>query len=264
MAHPLAGHTNSYHTYTFEEALAGIAESGYRGVELSAVPGWTEHVDLDAPAAGVRAKLDHYGLTAVSLSGHSDLTTRDGLAHGVKAVRWAAAFGIPIVNTAIGGHWSEDEDESAFMGNIGRLADAAREAGVLVALEIHGEIMASGEKTLPLIERIGREEVRVNYDTANCEFYGGVSAVDDIPAIAPYIAHVHLKDKVGGPRVWDFPGPGQGHVDFAGLIRALSEAGFAGPYAVEIEFRGEPWPPCDEVTAAMRSSYEYLKGLGLS
>jgi len=43
MANPLAGHTNSYHTYGFDEALAGIAEAGFKGVELSAVPGWTEH-----------------------------------------------------------------------------------------------------------------------------------------------------------------------------------------------------------------------------
>jgi sugar phosphate isomerase/epimerase len=264
MTTPLAGHTNSYHTYSFDEALQGIAESGYRGVELSAVPGWTDHVNLDGGRDEVRRRLDHYGLTAVSLSAHSDLTTRDGLAHGIKAVRWAADYGIPIVNTAIGGHWSEDEDESAFMGNIEELATAAEGAGVVVALEIHGDIMASGAKTLPLMEQIGRESIRVNYDTANCEFYGDVTAADDIPTIAPYVAHVHLKDKVGGARVWDFPAPGEGHVDFGAVLKALADAGFTGPYSVEIEFKGEPWPPLPEVTRAMTSSYQHLEGLGLS
>jgi len=264
MASPLAGHTNSYHTYSFEEALDGIAQAGYRGVELSAVPGWTEHVVLDEPKDAVRARLDHYGLEAVSLSAHSDLTTKDGLAHGVKAVTWAADFGIPIVNTAIGGHWSEDEDESAFMGNIDALADAAAAAGVVVALEIHGDIMASGAKTLPLMERIGREEIKVNYDTANCEFYGGVAAVDDIAAIGPYLAHCHLKDKVGGARVWNFPAPGEGHVDFAAVLKAFADVGFTGPYSVEVEFEGEPWPPLAEVTRAMGSAYRHLSSLGLS
>jgi sugar phosphate isomerase/epimerase len=261
---PLAGHTNSYHTYTFEEALSGIAEAGYRGVELSAVPGWTEHVDLDAPKADVRARLDHYGLEAVSLSGHSDLTTKDGLAHGIKAVQWAADFGLPIVNSAIGGHWSENEDESAFMGNIEALADAAKAAGVVVALEIHGDIMASGATTAPLMERIGREEIRVNYDTANCEFYGDVAAVDDIAAIGPYLAHCHLKDKIGGARVWNFPAPGEGHVDFAAVLQAFADVGFTGPYGVEVEFEGEPWPPVAEVTRAMGSAYQHLSSLGLS
>src|SRR6202795_1625133 len=126
MAYPLAGHTNSYHTYGFDEALAGIAAAGYKGVELSAVPGWTEHVSVDDDPAAVRGKLDGYGLTAVSLSGHSALTTRDGLA---------------VMNTAGGGHQSADENESAFLENINELADAAEAAGVVVALEIHGDIM---------------------------------------------------------------------------------------------------------------------------
>ncbi len=34
MPNPLAGHTNSYHTYGFDEALAGIAEAGFKHVEL--------------------------------------------------------------------------------------------------------------------------------------------------------------------------------------------------------------------------------------
>src|SRR5271156_2111688 len=46
----LGGHTNSYHTYSLEEALEGIAAAGYAFVELSAVRGWTEHVPLDASA----------------------------------------------------------------------------------------------------------------------------------------------------------------------------------------------------------------------
>jgi sugar phosphate isomerase/epimerase len=263
MANPLAGHTNSYHTYSFEEALDGIARAGFTGVELTAVPGWTEHVVLNGTDE-VKRMLDGFGLEAVSLSGHSDLTTREGLEHGVKAVRWAARYGIPIVNTAVGGHASQEESESAFLANIGELADAAEAEGIVVALEIHGDIMASGEKTLPLLEKIGRDSVKVNYDTANCEFYGGVKAVDDIPAIAAHLAHVHLKETAGGKGVWDFPAVGEGSVDFAGVLRVLAEAGYAGPYSVEIEFQGEPWPALEEVDRSMKSSYDHLKSLGLS
>src|SRR6478672_1682839 len=218
MAYPLAGHTNSYHTYGFDDALAGIAGAGYGGVELSAVPGWTEHVSLDDDPAAVRRKLEGYGLEAVSLSGHSDLTTRDGLEHGIKAVKWAAAYGLPVVNTAVGGHQSADENEAAFLDNIGELADAAEAAGVVIALEIHGDIMASSDVTIPLIEKIGRDSVKVNYDTANVEFYSGDKAVDDLPKITPYLAHVHLKDTTGGKGNWHFPGCGEGTVDFARVL----------------------------------------------
>jgi sugar phosphate isomerase/epimerase len=136
---PLAGHTGSYYSYAFEDALVGLAEAGYRGVELSAVPGATEHVDVHGDPADVRARLGHYGLEAVSISGHSDLTTREGLEHGLAVVSWAERFGLPVVNTAIGGHAPDvDESEEAFLRNIGPLADAAQAAGLTIALEIHG------------------------------------------------------------------------------------------------------------------------------
>jgi L-ribulose-5-phosphate 3-epimerase len=264
MANPLAGHTNSYHTYGQDEALRGIAEAGYKYVELSAVPGWTEHVDLDTAPDEVRKKLEGYGLEAVSISGHSDLTTPEGLEHGLKAVRWAADYGLPIMNTAVGGHQSADENEAAFLGNVGELADAAEAAGVVVALEIHGDIMASSDVTIPLLEKIGRDSVKVNYDTANVEFYSGDLAVDDLPKITPYLAHVHLKDTTGGKGNWNFPAIGDGSVDFARVLSILGDAGYSGPYSVEIEFQGEPWPPLAEVDAAMRRSYENLSRLGLS
>jgi L-ribulose-5-phosphate 3-epimerase len=263
MANPLAGHTNSYHTYGFEEALAGIAAAGFKYVELSAVPGWTEHVDLDADPDDVRSQLAEHGLEAASLSGHSDLTTREGLEHGVKAVQWAAAYGIPLVNTAVGGHQSADEDEAAFLVNVGALADAADQAGVVVTLEIHGDIMASSDLTIPLIEKIGRDSIKVNYDTANVEFYSGERAVDDLPKITSQLAHVHLKDTAGGKGNWDFPAVGDGTVDFRRVLEILRDAGYSGPYSVEIEFKGEPWPALEDVNAAMRRSHEHLTSLGL-
>jgi sugar phosphate isomerase/epimerase len=264
MPNPLAGHTNTYHTYGFDEALAGIAAAGFKHVELSAVPGWTEHVDLDDDPADVRSRLADHGLAAVSLSGHSDLTTREGLEHGIRAVRWAAAYGLPIVNTAVGGHESADENEAAFLANVGELADAADAAGVVVALEIHGDIMASSDVTIPLVEKIGRDSIRVNYDTANVEYYSGDLAVDDLPKITRFLAHVHLKDTTGGRGNWNFPAIGDGTVDFRRVLEILDAAGYTGPYSVELEFQGEPWPPLDDVNAAMRRSYERLAALGLS
>lgn len=262
MANPLAGHTNTYHTYGFEDALGGIARAGFRYVELSAVPGWTEHVDLDTDPEEVRRVVEGHGLEAVSLSAHSDLTTSEGLEHGIKGVRWAAAYGLRIVNTAVGGHESADENEQAFLANVGKLADAADDAGVVVALEIHGDIMASSDVTLPLLDKIGRDSIKVNYDTANVEYYSGDRAVDDLPKIVPHLAHVHLKDTAGGKGNWDFGAIGSGTVDFAGVLEILRRGGYSGPFSVELEFQGEPWPPLEEVDQAMRRSYEHLSSLG--
>ena len=65
----LGGHTNTYHTYSLEEALEGIAAAGYRYVELTAVRGWTEHVPLEADAktlGGIQRMMNQLGLVAIS------------------------------------------------------------------------------------------------------------------------------------------------------------------------------------------------------
>ena len=101
----LGGHSNSYHTYSLEEALEGIAAAGYKFVELSAVRGWTEHVPLEANAktlGRIQRMMNKLGLMSLSLSGHSDLTTKDGLRDGLKAVDLCERMGIEIMNTAIG------------------------------------------------------------------------------------------------------------------------------------------------------------------
>ena len=130
-------------------------------------------------------------------------------------MRWAADYGIPIVNTAVGGHQSADENEAAFLANIGAMADEAEKAGIAIGLEIHGDIMASGAVTLPLLEKIGRDSVGINYDTANVVYYSGDTAVEDLPKVVDKLVHVHLKESKGGKGVWDFGEIGTGDVDFA-------------------------------------------------
>ncbi len=263
----LAGHTNSYHTYNLEQSLAGISKAGFKYVELSAVRGWTEHVPLgatDAQIEDIKKMLDRYGLRPSALSGHSDLTTPEGLVDGKKAVDLCPKLGINVMCTAVGGHAGKEENKAAFMKNIFELADCAARNNVFLALEVHGDIMATGQISIPLIKEINRANVRINYDTANCVLYGGVQAVDDIRPVVPYLSHVHLKDKAGEDKEWNFPAVGEGYIDFGAILKILEEEGYTDPFSVEIEFQGEPWPPLAEVDRSMKVSYETLKALGLS
>ncbi|CAN5794273.1 hypothetical protein BH10CHL1_BH10CHL1_09920 [soil metagenome] len=267
MKNRLGGHTNSYHTYSLEEALEGISAAGFKFVELGAVKGWTEHVPLDADGktlGQIQRMLNKLALIPVSLSGHSDLTTEPGLEDGKKAVDLCEHLGIDIMNTAVGGHSSQHEDEAGFMGNIHQLADYAAERNIMIGLEIHGELTNTGKNAVAVIERINRPNVRVNYDTANCEFYGDVKAVDDLPNCIDMMVHCHLKDKGAEGRVWDFPAIGKGHVNFKKVLKVLKKGGYNGPLTVEIEFSGEPWPSLKGVNKAMKQSYKALAELGLS
>ena len=45
----IAVSTNTYHGFSVDQALEGIAAAGFKFVELTAVRGWTEHIMPDLP-----------------------------------------------------------------------------------------------------------------------------------------------------------------------------------------------------------------------
>jgi L-ribulose-5-phosphate 3-epimerase len=263
----LAASTNSYHTYSLEDALSGISRAGFKSVELTSVPGWTEHVRRDADdeeLAYIKEQLAKNGLDAVSLSGHSDLVSESGIAEFRKALAIANKLGIAYVTTSTGGHdassaGSLEEQRNKFMANIRPLADEAAALGIDICLETHGGLLASGVISKKLIQDIGKPNISINYDPGNCIFYGAVDPADDIKGSADTVGHMHVKDQIGGPGVWHFPATGTGEVDFRTIFSELDKVGFNGICSVEVEFQGEPWPALEDVDAAMSQSYEYVR-----
>lgn len=254
----LVAHANTFHTFSFADALRGTVAAGYDRIELSAVVGWTPHVDLGEDPDVVRARVADHGLTATGLSAHSDLTTPDGVEYAVRAIEWARSYGLDTVTTAIGGHGEADEDLDKFLDGFAPVVEAAERLGVTVALEIHGSLMSTGARARPIIDRIGSPRVGVKYDTANCEYYGGVRAVDDFAAIADKVVSLDAKDHIGGVGAWNFPPPGAGQIDWQDLGHVLRAGGFAGPVVVEIEFVDQQWPDHDGVVAALVTARETL------
>ncbi len=269
MVDRLAASTNSYHSYSLEEALEGISRAGFTSVELTSVPGWTEHVlrdGDDAEVERVKGLLETYGLTAVSFSGHSDLVTDEGVAQFRKALGLARKLGISKVTTSTGGHDASsagtlEEQRAAFLERIGPLADEAASQGIDICLETHGGLLATGEMSKALVQDIGRPNVGINYDPGNVIFYGDTRPEEDLPKSADTVTHMHVKDQIGGAGVWNVPQVGTGDVDFPALFEILDAAGFDGPCSIELEFQGEPWPPLEEVNRAMAESYKHIRPL---
>jgi L-ribulose-5-phosphate 3-epimerase len=266
MQNRLGANTGSYHRYSLPAALEGIAAAGYRYVELAAIPGVVEHVPLgadDRTLNGVVRQLNDFGLIPISLSAHSDLTTPAGQQDARRALNLCERLGIGIMNTAVGGPFNESEDEAAFLGGIHALADEAAARDVVIGIEIHGTLTGSGRLTRSLVEKVNDPAVRINYDTANSEYFTGVPVEVDLPDALPLVAHCHLKDKLGGAHVWDFPALGAGHVDFEKVIALFEHAGYTGPFSVEIEFKEGEEPALEIINQAMKQSREYASKLGL-
>jgi sugar phosphate isomerase/epimerase len=267
MTDRLSASTNSYHTYSLEDALAGIAAAGFRCVELVSVPGWTEHVRRNAgdeEIGRVKDLLRQYGLTAVSLSGHSDLVSDKGVAEFRKALGLCRTLKIPMITTSTGGHDASsagdlNEQRVHFLHRITPLCDEAEADGITICLETHGGLLATGAMAAELIRQIDKPNIGINYDSGNVIFYGSTRPEEDIKAAAPLVKHMHIKDQIGGAGVWNFPAIGTGEIDYRAIFNELDAVGFDGPCSIEIEFEGEPWPSLDDVNQAMADSYQYVR-----
>jgi len=141
--------------------------------------------------------------------------------------------------------------------------DTARSAGVVITLETHPDLGTNGDVHLETMRAIAHPNVRVNFDTGNITYYNhGASAVDELKKIVDYVATVELKDHNGGFETWEFPPLGQGKVDLPGVLRVLTDAGYAGP--VTLEFEGIKGVELDEAATlkAIEESITYVRSIG--
>ena len=72
MEQKIAVNSNTYHGFSLEEAVRGIADAGFRYIELTATQGWTEHVFPDQPMRRlmrVQDMLADAGLIPFAMSG---------------------------------------------------------------------------------------------------------------------------------------------------------------------------------------------------
>lgn len=263
----IAVNSNCYHGYSIEEALEGIAAAGFHYVELTATKGWTEHVFPDQSfekLCAVQDKMKELGLISFSMSGHCNLMDTARLPDFVMNMRLAHFFGCDYIVSSIGEAHLADNAKAGnelLAQNIRGLVPKLEEYGLTLVLELHGE-HATGTIMKEIVDLVGSERVKINYDTANCVFYGDVDAADDVDTCMEDIAYLHLKDKAGARNAWDFPALGKGYVDFATIFTKLEAANNNSPFSVEIEFTQAGPKDLAEINTAVQDSAAYLKAHG--
>jgi L-ribulose-5-phosphate 3-epimerase len=260
------GSSICFKPYSLEEALHGLAEAGFENVEIGAVKGFLEHLDPDAlgPAEveSTRRLLDRHGLRCVSMSGHAQIHTDEGLGRLRRVLAAGSELGIGVLNTFTGDAETPDEIE-AFKHNACLVADEARAAGVRLCIETDSNLLPTAEAGVRLLDAIGHDWIQINYDPGNVVYYTGARPEDDIKVALDRIGHVHLKDKRGGKGVLDFPPLGEGELDIPGMLRDLEASGFSGPVSMEIEFVDYVYPDWQTCVAAARRGKAYWDGLGI-
>lgn len=238
------------------EALPMAAAADLNGVELSAgrhAGAMVRAEDDGERIREIRTRLARYGLRAMALGLHRDLSDPEQLREYLLLLEKAAALECPLVTTGVpDGCRAQD-----FAGGLYQAACRAQELGVTLCLENHGQCHGSGQSLLPLLEV--HPSLRLCYDTGNVLYYSDTTPEEDMPRCIPHIRHLHLKDKRGGKGLWCFPPPGEGQVSFEKL---LSLPGWTQPLSavIEIEFTPEG-VGLEETGRAVLAAARHLRNL---
>lgn len=116
-------------------------------------------------------------------------------------------------------------------------AEQAEQAGLQLAVEVeHGFWADTGEHTAELMTSLNRPAIGVNWDPGNAFEAGDQPYPQGYQAIRKHVRHVHFKDVARHPDghcSYEI----QGHIDWAGQIRALREDRYGGYISVETHMR---------------------------
>ncbi len=255
--------SGAYHNFSLETAIEGIARAGFEYIEIGSIVGYCEHVMPErmqkADVERLKKQLADTGLKAITILGHSDLTTGEGVEILKRRIILAKEMGIGLVNAGPG-PVDSPEKEKIFYDHIAEISVVCEDNNVKVALETHGHVTPTGKDCLVAMEKINSPFMGINYDTANVIYHGGVRPEDDIKDILGRIFIVHLKDKLTMERKkLDFPALGKGIVDFDRIFALLDESGYDGLYSVDIELNEEESKDIEKIGETLRESYEYLE-----
>ena len=231
--------TMAFDGYSLDVALDELAALGVRHVEPASVDRIFQHLVeedfCDRRATWLRSELAARRLGCLSLSAHMDLTGPDSVERFHRRLAFARNVGARCVNSIAGPAGKLEE----FRKNIVTIADRARDLGVMIALENHGDLLDREQQVLDFIREVNHPAVRVNYDTGNAWYYskGAINPVEELALLAPVVAHVHVKT----PKIVDgllrWVALGDGELDLPGLAQVLKERMPGVPVSYELSPR---------------------------
>lgn len=219
----------------FLERFGAAAEMGFRAVEI-----------LDAyehPAAEIAARLERHKLTQALLNlpvgdrakGERGLAALPGreadfMAGLERALDYARATRCTRLHALAGIHPAgqpREAGEAVYVANLRRAADRVAPFGITLLIEpindrdIPGYFLNTSAQAMAIIERVGRDNLRLQLDLYHCQIMEGDLATR-IRALAGRFAHVQI---AGVPERHE---PDRGEVNFPYLFDLLDRVGYDG------------------------------------
>lgn len=243
--------------YDFATAAKYVKLAGYDGIEISAIKGMCEHLELDRwkeQADDIKHITQDHELELLSME--EAALDEDRL---MKAFEAAAEIGIPIVNIGPGGKSDVEEDFERQTDLIARMAEQAERFGVTLCCKAHvGASIYNTPTTLRAIEKIKSPAFGIDMDPSHI-YRAGEEPAEALKQVIHRTRHIHIRDCKGrGPS----PGApqdqacGRGDIDLLAYCRVMVESGYSGPVCLEIIGANQLELPQVAIIAA--ESYGYL------
>jgi sugar phosphate isomerase/epimerase len=252
----LAVNSVLFGAFDFATAAKHIALAGYDAIEISAIKGMCEHLNLDgwkSQASELRKIVADNNLQFASM----EVAALDE-ARLMQAFEAGAALGVPIVNIGPGGKSNIEADVVNSIAQIAKMSAKAQDFGVTLCVKAHvNSAIYNTPTTLRLMQAVDCPAFGVDMDPSHIH-RAGEHAPSALKAVLPKVRHVHIRDCQGlGPA----PGTpqqqtcGRGDIDLQGYCQVLVEGGYTGPLTLEVIGAGNLSLPEVSIIAAESCGY---------
>jgi sugar phosphate isomerase/epimerase len=254
-----------YGGHDLATAFQHIAWAGYDGIELSAIKGLCEHLELDnwrSQKAAIQGLAAEHKLALLSMEVAS--LDEDRL---TKAFEAGQGIGVPVINIGPGGKSGVEEDIVRQIDLIARMAEKAARYGVTLCCKAHvGQSIFNTPTTKRAMEKIKSPAFGIDMDPSHI-YRAKEDPAQALPAVLARMRHIHIRDCKGMG-----PGPGEpcdqacgrGDIDLRGYFQAMVSGRYDGPVCLEVIGAAKYELPRRDIIAA--ESYGYmnacLKALG--
>ncbi|WP_421724074.1 sugar phosphate isomerase/epimerase family protein [Bauldia sp.] len=239
---PLSISTALFDGYPMADALAAITQAGFTYVEPAFIKGY---VDFDesafAPEAAKAAahEIRRHGLSVIAMSAHVDFGAEIAVEMVRRRVAYAATIGARFLIT----NTTTRDRADAFRRNLDAVLPDCERSGIVLALENPGhgrnDLIGNGVEGVTLVQAIGSDWVRLNYDFGNIFTYSheAVLPEKDFAAALPWMAHGHLKDVRATEDGWTFTPVGDGSIRYDLIAPQLARLAPELPVSLELPLR---------------------------
>lgn len=247
---------------TLPEYFAACKKLGLEFVEVNLSDGTPKHLTPDATEDDIKQMLsqaEDAAVKVVALAGGNNFAAADVDAEIEKVRRQidlTAAAGAEVLRIFAGWVGASGYTDATFAQiseALQAVGEHAEEAGVLVAVENHGGVTATGAQCLRLLEPVTSPAVGLNYDPANFR-HVGEDAMSALMVTQDLINYTHWKDVRYEGEEPEYCAVGEGVIDWEPVVGALVASDFDGYWAIEYEN-----PP--DVEWGTKDSLDCLKSL---